>query len=67
MPMVWIFLYFFEPRILECLPSFTMLDYQVGQLTAPFIHMIAFRDFKPSQGAYMQRTANISDPACLSK
>ncbi|XP_075890019.1 rRNA N(6)-adenosine-methyltransferase ZCCHC4 [Nelusetta ayraudi] len=29
MPMVWIFLYFFEPRILECLPSFTMLDYQV--------------------------------------
>lgn len=29
MPMVWIFPYFFEPRILECLPSFTMLDYQV--------------------------------------
>ncbi|CAB1345057.1 unnamed protein product [Coregonus sp. 'balchen'] len=29
MPMVWIFPYFFEPRILECFPSFTMLDYQV--------------------------------------
>ncbi|XP_069015204.1 rRNA N6-adenosine-methyltransferase ZCCHC4 [Embiotoca jacksoni] len=29
MPMMWIFPYFFEPRILECLPSFTMLDYQV--------------------------------------
>uniref|UniRef100_A0A672HGL3 GRF-type domain-containing protein n=1 Tax=Salarias fasciatus TaxID=181472 RepID=A0A672HGL3_SALFA len=28
-PMVWIFPYFFEPRILECLPSLTMLDYQV--------------------------------------
>ncbi|XP_026154867.1 rRNA N(6)-adenosine-methyltransferase ZCCHC4 [Mastacembelus armatus] len=30
MPMMWIFPYFFEPRILECLPSFSMLDYQVG-------------------------------------
>lgn len=29
MAMVWIFPYFFEPRILECLPSFSMLDYQV--------------------------------------
>ncbi|XP_020557630.1 zinc finger CCHC domain-containing protein 4 isoform X2 [Oryzias latipes] len=29
MPMLWIFPYFFEPRILDCLPSFTMLDYQV--------------------------------------
>uniref|UniRef100_A0A3Q3AXK3 rRNA N(6)-adenosine-methyltransferase ZCCHC4 n=1 Tax=Kryptolebias marmoratus TaxID=37003 RepID=A0A3Q3AXK3_KRYMA len=29
MAMMWIFPYFFEPRILECLPSFTMLDYQV--------------------------------------
>ncbi|XP_033465641.2 rRNA N(6)-adenosine-methyltransferase ZCCHC4 isoform X2 [Epinephelus lanceolatus] len=29
MPMIWIFPYFFESRILECLPSFTMLDYQV--------------------------------------
>ncbi|KAF6715487.1 Zinc finger CCHC domain-containing protein 4 [Oryzias melastigma] len=29
MPMLWIFPYFFEPRILGCLPSFTMLDYQV--------------------------------------
>ncbi|KAL6475585.1 hypothetical protein MHYP_G00166250 [Metynnis hypsauchen] len=29
MPMVWIFPYFFEPRILNCFPSFTMLDYQV--------------------------------------
>ncbi|XP_071397832.1 rRNA N6-adenosine-methyltransferase ZCCHC4 [Centroberyx affinis] len=29
MPMMWIFPYFFEPRILECLPSFIMLDYQV--------------------------------------
>ncbi|XP_058480172.1 rRNA N6-adenosine-methyltransferase ZCCHC4 [Solea solea] len=29
MPTLWIFPYFFEPRILECLPSFTMLDYQV--------------------------------------
>ncbi|XP_012995900.2 rRNA N6-adenosine-methyltransferase ZCCHC4 [Esox lucius] len=28
-PMVWIFPYFFEPRILECFPSFTMLDYQL--------------------------------------
>lgn len=30
MPMIWIFPYFFEPRILECLPSLTMLDYQVA-------------------------------------
>ncbi|KAF5898164.1 zinc finger CCHC domain-containing protein 4, partial [Clarias magur] len=29
MPMVWIFPYFFEARILECLPTFSMLDYQV--------------------------------------
>ncbi|XP_072522984.1 rRNA N6-adenosine-methyltransferase ZCCHC4 [Salminus brasiliensis] len=29
MPMVWIFPYYFEPRILDCFPSFTMLDYQV--------------------------------------
>ncbi|XP_003458875.1 rRNA N(6)-adenosine-methyltransferase ZCCHC4 isoform X2 [Oreochromis niloticus] len=29
MPMIWIFPYFFEPRILECFPSFSMLDYQV--------------------------------------
>ncbi|XP_028420195.1 rRNA N(6)-adenosine-methyltransferase ZCCHC4 [Perca flavescens] len=29
MPMMWIFPYFLEPRILECFPSFTMLDYQV--------------------------------------
>lgn len=29
MPMVWIFPYFLEPRIQECLPSLTMLDYQV--------------------------------------
>lgn len=29
MPMIWIFPYFFEPRILECLPSFIMLDYQI--------------------------------------
>ncbi|XP_036002077.1 rRNA N6-adenosine-methyltransferase ZCCHC4 [Fundulus heteroclitus] len=29
MPIIWIFPYFFEPRILECLPSLTMLDYQV--------------------------------------
>lgn len=29
MAMVWIFPYFQEPRILECLPSLTMLDYQV--------------------------------------
>ncbi|XP_064198112.1 rRNA N6-adenosine-methyltransferase ZCCHC4 [Anguilla rostrata] len=29
MPMVWIFPYFFESRILECFPSFSMLDYQV--------------------------------------
>ncbi|TWW63755.1 Zinc finger CCHC domain-containing protein 4 [Takifugu flavidus] len=29
MPMIWIFPYFFEPRILECLPCLTMLDYQV--------------------------------------
>ncbi|KAF3697522.1 Zinc finger CCHC domain-containing protein 4 [Channa argus] len=28
-PMMWIFPYFFEPRILECLPSLSMLDYQV--------------------------------------
>lgn len=36
MPMMWIFPYFFEPRILECLPSFTMLDYQVCR----FNHLI---------------------------
>lgn len=29
MPMMWIFPYFFEPRILERLPSLVMLDYQV--------------------------------------
>uniref|UniRef100_A0A1A8BBG0 Zinc finger, CCHC domain containing 4 n=1 Tax=Nothobranchius kadleci TaxID=1051664 RepID=A0A1A8BBG0_NOTKA len=29
MPIIWIFPYFFEPRILECLPSLSMLDYQV--------------------------------------
>ncbi|XP_034021237.1 rRNA N6-adenosine-methyltransferase ZCCHC4 [Thalassophryne amazonica] len=29
MAMIWIFPYFFESRILECLPSFSMLDYQV--------------------------------------
>ncbi|KAG7461949.1 hypothetical protein MATL_G00196600 [Megalops atlanticus] len=29
MPMVWIFPYFFESRILECFPSFSMMDYQV--------------------------------------
>uniref|UniRef100_H3CLE3 rRNA N(6)-adenosine-methyltransferase ZCCHC4 n=1 Tax=Tetraodon nigroviridis TaxID=99883 RepID=H3CLE3_TETNG len=28
-PLVWIFPYFLEPRIQECLPSLTMLDYQV--------------------------------------
>ena len=27
--MIWTFPYFFEPRILECLPSLVMLDYQV--------------------------------------
>ncbi|KAM6908873.1 rRNA N(6)-adenosine-methyltransferase ZCCHC4 [Xenentodon cancila] len=29
LPTMWIFPYFFEPRILESLPSFAMLDYQV--------------------------------------
>lgn len=29
--MIWIFPYFFESRILECFPSFSMLDYQVLQ------------------------------------
>ncbi|XP_061923030.1 rRNA N6-adenosine-methyltransferase ZCCHC4 isoform X1 [Entelurus aequoreus] len=29
MPMIWIFPYFFEPRIVECFPKFSMLDYQV--------------------------------------
>nr|XP_057934203.1 rRNA N6-adenosine-methyltransferase ZCCHC4 isoform X2 [Doryrhamphus excisus] len=29
MPMIWIFPYFFESRILECFPTFSMLDYQV--------------------------------------
>ncbi|KAI7796708.1 rRNA N6-adenosine-methyltransferase ZCCHC4 isoform X1 [Triplophysa rosa] len=29
LPMIWIFPYFFESRILECFPSFSMLDYQV--------------------------------------
>ncbi|XP_051530171.1 rRNA N6-adenosine-methyltransferase ZCCHC4-like isoform X1 [Myxocyprinus asiaticus] len=29
MPIIWIFPYFFESRILECFPSFSMLDYQV--------------------------------------
>ncbi|XP_060749983.1 rRNA N6-adenosine-methyltransferase ZCCHC4 [Tachysurus vachellii] len=29
MPIIWIFPYFFEPRILDCFPAFTMLDYQV--------------------------------------
>lgn len=32
MPMIWIFPYFFEPRILECLPCLTMLDYQVNHI-----------------------------------
>lgn len=67
MPMVWIFLYFFEPRILECLPSFTMLDYQVRQLSASFIRMIRFRDFKTTLGTQMQKTAKNSHPAWLSK
>ncbi|XP_061620352.1 rRNA N6-adenosine-methyltransferase ZCCHC4 isoform X1 [Phyllopteryx taeniolatus] len=29
MPLIWIFPYFMEPRILACFPSLTMLDYQV--------------------------------------
>ncbi|XP_059844970.1 rRNA N6-adenosine-methyltransferase ZCCHC4 isoform X2 [Hypanus sabinus] len=29
LPIFWIFPYFFEPRILQCFPSFSMLDYQV--------------------------------------
>nr|XP_009671621.1 PREDICTED: zinc finger CCHC domain-containing protein 4 isoform X3 [Struthio camelus australis] len=29
MPMIWIFPYFFESRILEFFPSFNMMDYQV--------------------------------------
>uniref|UniRef100_A0A3Q2Z101 rRNA N(6)-adenosine-methyltransferase ZCCHC4 n=1 Tax=Hippocampus comes TaxID=109280 RepID=A0A3Q2Z101_HIPCM len=29
MPMIWIFPYFFEARILDCFPCLTMLDYQV--------------------------------------
>ncbi|KAG8591605.1 hypothetical protein GDO81_000234 [Engystomops pustulosus] len=29
LPMFWIFPYFFETRILQCFPGFTMLDYQV--------------------------------------
>lgn len=37
MPMLWIFPYFFEPRILGCLPSFTMLDYQVIPTTASIV------------------------------
>ncbi|XP_072109042.1 rRNA N6-adenosine-methyltransferase ZCCHC4 isoform X5 [Mobula birostris] len=28
LPIFWIFPYFFEPRILQCFPSFSMLDYQ---------------------------------------
>lgn len=38
MPMMWIFPYFFEPRILECLPSFAMLDYQVNWQYITFRH-----------------------------
>lgn len=38
MPMIWIFPYFFEPRILECLPSCAMLDYQVCWEYIPFSH-----------------------------
>ncbi|XP_056411797.1 rRNA N6-adenosine-methyltransferase ZCCHC4 isoform X2 [Hyla sarda] len=29
LPMLWIFPYFFESRILQCFPDFRMLDYQV--------------------------------------
>eukprot|EP00062_Callorhinchus_milii_P004987 gi/632943978/ref/XP_007887249.1/ PREDICTED: zinc finger CCHC domain-containing protein 4 isoform X2 [Callorhinchus milii] len=29
LPMFWIFPYFFEPRILQCFPTFALLDYQV--------------------------------------
>ncbi|XP_038647395.1 rRNA N6-adenosine-methyltransferase ZCCHC4 [Scyliorhinus canicula] len=29
LPIFWIFPYFFEPRILRCFPSLSMLDYQV--------------------------------------
>ncbi|XP_053560057.1 rRNA N6-adenosine-methyltransferase ZCCHC4 [Bombina bombina] len=29
LPMFWIFPYFFEPRIVQCFPEFSMLDYQV--------------------------------------
>ncbi|KAM6949604.1 rRNA N(6)-adenosine-methyltransferase ZCCHC4 [Aplochiton taeniatus] len=35
MPMIWAFPYFFEPRILEGFPSFTMLDYQVDYENQP--------------------------------
>ncbi|KAI2658474.1 rRNA N6-adenosine-methyltransferase ZCCHC4 [Labeo rohita] len=35
MPMIWIFPYFFESRILECFPSFSMLDYQVDYENHP--------------------------------
>ncbi|CAL9694474.1 unnamed protein product [Knipowitschia caucasica] len=35
MPMIWIFPYFFEPRIVECLPSLKMLDYQVDYENHP--------------------------------
>ncbi|XP_063778037.1 rRNA N6-adenosine-methyltransferase ZCCHC4 isoform X2 [Pseudophryne corroboree] len=29
LPVFWIFPYFFEPRIVQCFPDFSMLDYQV--------------------------------------
>ncbi|KAJ3585222.1 hypothetical protein NHX12_013943 [Muraenolepis orangiensis] len=35
MPMIWTFPYFMEPRILECLPSLVMLDYQVDYENHP--------------------------------
>lgn len=35
MPMIWAFPYFFEARILECFPSFIMLDYQVDYENQP--------------------------------
>lgn len=46
LPMIWIFPYFFESRILECFPSFSMLDYQVNERHIKLFVMIITTSLK---------------------
>ena len=36
LPILWIFPYFLEPKILEHMPSLTMLDYKIEYDNHPF-------------------------------